>query len=68
MNKTMLRRAVQSKLHIKLFRDQSDPIAEALVERLMAMSTDELVRNFGCTDEFEVGEQAAKQYIQHCVK
>lgn len=63
MSETMLLRAIQSKLHVKLGRDESFTIAQ----RLVAATLDNLMAaqaHYGTFDALELGEAVAVDYLK----
>ncbi|GAB4482595.1 MAG: hypothetical protein Kow00124_31530 [Anaerolineae bacterium] len=59
-------RSAQSVLHhTSLPRDEADRIGEQIAERLAQPGNyEKAVARYNATDEFEVGEQAAREYVR----
>ncbi len=63
---TMIMRSAQSVLHrTTLPREEADWIGRQIAERLAQQSNfKKASTRYNTTDEFEIGEQAAKEYVE----
>jgi|GEM_PF-3705756 len=61
-----IKRSAQSVLHhTSLPRNEADRIGELLAQRLAQPGNyEKAVARYGATDEFDVGERAAKEYVR----
>jgi len=62
----MIMRSAQSVLHrTSLSREEADMIGRQIAERLAQQSNfDKAIARYNTTDELEIGERAAKEYVQ----
>jgi hypothetical protein len=65
-----IKRSAQSVLHrSSLSRDEADRIGEQIADRLMQPgSYEKAAARYNATDEFEVGERAAREYVNTVLK
>ena len=62
-----IKRSAQSVLHRSLPREEADRIGEQIAERLAQPENyEKAAARYNAVDEFEVGERAAKEYVE-CV-
>ena len=63
---TAIKRSAQSVLHrMSLPRDEADHIGELIANNLsLPANFEKAVARYNTTDEFEIGERAAKEYIR----
>ncbi len=63
---TMIMRSAQSVLHRAcLPREEADQIGRQIAERLAQQSNfEKAIARYNTTDEFEIGERAANEYVQ----
>jgi hypothetical protein len=61
----MIKRSAQSVLHrTSLPRDEADRIGEQIANRLaQPVNFEKAAARYNTTDEFEIGERAAKEYL-----
>lgn len=65
-----IKRSAQSVLHnTSLPREEADRIGEQLAQRLVQSGNyKKAAARYNATDEFEVGERAAKEYVKWALK
>lgn len=67
---TLIQRSAQSVLHkTSLPRAEADRIGSQIATQLVeASNLEKASRRYNTTDEFEIGEQAAKEYVKLMLK
>jgi len=62
-------RSAQSVLHRTMSREEADRIGRQIAERLVLPGNiEKAARRYNTTDEFEIGELAAREYIMLTLK